>query len=590
MKRDAIFDIDRYLDATLYREQMHGYQNTALDFLKKNPFSGLFIDMGLGKTVIGSTLIRDIIDSTFTGELEPLADGEKILIIGPLRVATTTWPDEFKNWYHLAGYNLSVVHVADDDPELKSVERGTRAAGRANNLAGTALDKFVREQVARRRESLRQERAMAPATIHCISRDWIEWLVEFYGPRWPYRVVLIDESSGFKDHNSGRFKALQEVRGQSKHFPPHKWPIRRLHIMSATPAAESYEGLFSQIWLLDCGKRLGKTISYFREEYFTYDKYKRKWKLRPSGEKAILAKITDICLVMKEQDYLPREAPLFVERTVQMDQKQMQLYLTMEKDMVVQLDDGTEVTADSAAALSAKLLQMASGVLYDTTIEPGQDEDDDHVKVLKIHRIHDHKIDMLREIVEEAQGKQILVGYHHRSSKDRILKAFKDAVPMDRDGKCVKKWNDGKIPMLVMHPASGGHGLNLQKGGHIIVFFDIPWSLELYLQFIGRLARQGQKHRVTVFLLVCKGTLDHTVVQALQAKENAQDLLFKILKKMRKKLGKLLREKKNALKDGWDEVVEILTDYVDDEPAAAKPKYGLDAFDDLEIEEEECEF
>jgi len=237
----------------------------------------------------------------------------------------------------------------------------------------------------------------------------------------------------------------------------------------------------------------------------------------------------------------------------------------------VTLDDGSEIVAETAAALSAKLLQMASGVLYETKFVPGKTEDDDHEKVHKIHRIHEHKIEELKLIVEEAQGRPILVGYHHRASKERLQKAFPQATLMDREGKCIKKWNKGEIPMLLMHPQSGGHGLNLQKGGHIIVFFDIPWSLELYLQFIGRLARQGQVHRVLVYLLVCKGTLDETVVEALGAKEDAQDRLFSILKKMRRKLRKLLKGRKSVTPDDaeWDAVVEALTDHVADPDEAA---------------------
>lgn len=555
----------KFAEVELSREQMHDYQNTGLDFMKKNPFSALFIDMGLGKTVTSATLIADLL-----AELDP--ENDKVLIIGPLRVATQTWPNEFRKWKHLAHLNLSIIHVDDDDERVKQAQRD---AYKSRMASSTELFKSEKEKDARKwatgvaatmREQLRIACTTSSASVHVISRDWIEWLVGYWKKRgrWPYKTIIIDESSGFKDHNSGRFKALQAVVDQPGF-------VKRMHLLTATPAAESYLHLFAQIYLLDRGKRLGKDMAHYKAKYFTENKYTRKWALRPDAEKEILAKISDICLVMKEQDYLPREEPLFVTRNVVMDDKQRALYLTLEKDMVVTLDDGSEIVAETAAALSAKLLQMASGVLYETKFVPGKTEDDDHEKVNKIHHIHDHKMEELKLIVEEAQGRPILVGYHHRASKERLRKAFPQATLMDREGKCIKKWNKGEIPMLLMHPQSGGHGLNLQKGGHIIVFFDIPWSLELYLQFIGRLARQGQVHRVLVYLLVCKGTLDETVVEALTAKEDAQDRLFSILKKMRRKLRKLLKGRKNVTPDDaeWDAVVEALTDHVADPDEAA---------------------
>jgi hypothetical protein len=549
----------KFADVELYREQMHGYQNTGLKFLKENPFSGLFIDMGLGKTVTTATLIADL--------AAEFVDDNPVLVIGPLRVATQTWPDEFRKWNHLAHLNLSIIHVDDDDPRVKAA---SLAAIRAKRAECAALRMFKSEiekeaqaagtrAAAQMREDLREAATLSKASVHLISRDWVEWLVAYYRVRklkWPYRTVIIDESSGFKDHNAARFKALQAVRDQPGF-------ITRMHILTATPAAESYLHLFAQIYLIDGGKRFGKEITRFREEFFTENRYTRKWKLRPGAEPAILAKISDICLVMKEEDYLPRTPPLFVTRHVTMSPEQMALYRKMEADMVVTLDDGSEIEAETAAALSAKLLQMASGVLYETKLEPGETDEDDHVKIQKIHQIHTHKLEELKQIIEESQGRNILVGYHHRASKDRLKKAFGTKITfMDADGKCVKPWNAGKIPILAMHPASGGHGLNLQKGGHIIVFYDIPWSLELYLQFIGRLARQGQKHRVLVYLLVCRETLDEAVVQALTAKEDAQDMLFRLMKRMRTKLRKLLKGRKKVQPEDadWDQVVEILAD------------------------------
>lgn len=564
----------RFEHVELRREQMHDYQTMALQFMRDNPYSGIFIDMGLGKTVTGATLATDLLNDN------EVSEGKKILIIGPKRVAQVTWPDEFKKWNHTAGFNLSVIAVDDNDPRIKAAYRKARDWAKTARYGNSEAEKHGREAAAAAKETIRCAAATDKALIHLISRDWIEWLVDFYKKAWPYEVVINDESSGFKDHNSGRFQALKSVRNHPASMPA---PIKRFHILTATPATEGYEGLFPQMYMLDRGKRLGINITAYRKAYFGENRYTHKWELRTGAEREILAKISDICLVMKEEDYLPTTPPLFVRREVTMTEEEEKLYLKMEADSVVKLDDDTEVVADNAAALSQKLLQMASGVLYDTQlVKPGEDGEEDLVKVLKVHPIHDHKITMLKEIVEEARGKPILVGYSHKSSKDRILKAFPQAVAMDKEGKCIKKWNAGKIPMLVMHPASGGHGLNLQKGGHLIVFFDIPWSLELYLQYIGRLARQGQLHRVMVFLLICKGTLDETVVDVLQAKRGVQDKLFKIMKKMRRKLKHLLAKRKDALKENWDEVVEILKDYEDDKPISEQEmidKYGMEPKD-----------
>jgi SNF2 family DNA or RNA helicase len=552
-----LYDIlSRFDEVKLKRENMHGYQGTAYTFMRDNPFSGLFIDMGLGKTVSAGTLISDLVHGLLDDE--ELKDGEKVLVIGPLRVATATWPNEFDKWEHLASMNYNVVHVDDDDPRLKKAYKDGMADGLSRQMFTSEREKHARAWMAGMKEKLRQEAALDKAQVHFISRDWIEWLVQFYlkrGKGWPYRCIIIDESSGFKDHNSNRFKALQSVVD----YPGN---VTRCHILTATPAAEGYMSLFAQIYLLDKGERLGKELSFYQRKYFTENKYTRKWELRPDGEKDILARISDICMVMKREDYLPMVPPRYIERPVHMTEEQMTLYRKMEKDMVVTLADGTEVVAESAAALSAKLLQMASGVLYNTTMEPGLEEEDDHAKVLKIHRIHDHKIDMLKQIVEEAQGKPILLGYHHRSSKERLKKHFPNLVFMDKTGKCIKKWNKGQIPILAMHPASGGHGLNLQDGGHIVVFFDIPWSLELYQQFVGRLDRQGQIERVTVFHIVCKGTLDEAVIEALTAKDDAQMLLFSILRKMRRKLMKLLKDAKGKALDMDTRVEALLAEEV----------------------------
>lgn len=545
-----------FSDVKLTRGDMHKYQREdAYNHLMKHPFSALFIDMGLGKTVSTATVIVDL--------LELYDNDDKVLIVGPMRVATTTWPDEFRQWQHLAPHVPQLIHVDDADPRLKEAERAAKQDERDRLGFPSDIEKAGRAGVARKKVFIREQMARSPRTIHIISQDWLEWLVDYYGTEWPYRTVIIDESSGFKDHKTRRFLALQSIR----EVPGL---ITRMHLLTATPAAESYIHFFAQIFLLDAGERLGRNITAYRERYFKQSRYTQKWELMPGSKEKILAKISDICLVMKEEDYLTREQPRFIRREVHMNEAQRKLYMTMKEEMVVTLDDGTEVEAETAAALSAKLLQMASGVLYDTKLEDGEDPDDPDakMKIMKIHRIHDHKMEALKQIVEEAQGQPILVSYSHRATLDRLKKEFPKAVKMDREAKCKKPWNEGKIPMLLMHPKSGGHGLNLQAGGHIIVFFDIPWSLEMYLQLIGRLSRQGQKNRVSVFLLMCADTLDQVVVDALTAKEDAQDLLFKILKKMKAKLRRVLKKRRMAQlsKEEQDEIEAILVDYIENDP------------------------
>lgn len=519
---------EQFADVELEREQMHAYQrDIMLPFVMKNPFSALFADMGLGKSITMATLIVDLIVEGHKG---------KILVVGPLRVMTDTWPTEFRTWRHTAAFTPVILREDDKDPRIVEARRRDRANGAARawdreTLEMQGLDEAdIRAKLGateewKARELVRGELAGSNSTIHFINREQLVWLVNFHGRRWPYRTVIIDESSGFKDHRTERFKALKKVRRT-------EGLITRLHELTATPAAETYEHLFAQIYLLDLGKRLGTFITHYREEYFTYNKWTMKWTVRSeSAAQEILDKIKDVCLVMQAKDYLSLEEPTIVPRKVTLDEKSMAVYQSMKEEGIVTLADGATVSADSAAALSSKLLQIASGVLYET-YEHEDSMSGEYKKVKRVHRIHEAKLDTLREIYEGLEGRPVLVAYHFKSSLDRLKKAFPKAVVMDREGKCVKDWNAGKIPMLLMHPQSGGHGLNLQKGGHNMVFYDLIWSLELWLQFIGRLARQGQKNPVLVQVLVAVGTYDELVLAALMGKKDAQDQLFTMLKRL----------------------------------------------------------
>jgi len=499
-------------------QQLHVYQRQAIEFLKDNPFSALFIDMGLGKTSCVLTMIVELLLE------DGFCTGDPILIVAPRRVACETWPAEIANWLHTAGMSYSLIHARDDDPRVRQAAAFCRKQGRLAGHDEKAINSAAGNAETVMKGRIRIDAAHKRADVHIISRDWLEWLCDYWGVKWPYRTVIIDESSSFKDHKSGRFRAMKDIRCSTRNL------ITRLHLLTASPAAETYEHLFPQMFLLDKGAALGHNITTYRKTYFSQNQYNKKWELRPNGEKDILAKIAHMTLVMKAKDYLKLPEPLIIKQPVRLDEKSMALYRELQKDFMVKLEDGTEVEAETAAALSQKLLQLASGVLYETYLDKDL-ETDDMKKVKKIHKIHNFKLDALAELVDNLDGKPVIVVYHHQASLHRIKAAFPKAVVMDKDGKCIPKWNSGKIPMLLVHPQSAGHGLNLQEGGHNMIFFDLPWSLENYEQVIGRLARQGQLMTVVVHILSAVGTLDEAVFEALMRKQSAQTYMFKTLKR-----------------------------------------------------------
>lgn len=518
------------------RSDLHDYQRAAVEFLKANPFSALFIDMGLGKSVISLTTIIDLLAAD-------ISDGP-VLVIAPVRVANETWPTEIGLWRHTAPLTWKHVRGEDIVARVNAAGRAARVEFMANladealrvgmsvkALAATrtvALKDFADKarRVAARRYLL-ADLYDTPAAVHIINREQVEFLVTALGRSWPWQTVFIDESSSLKDHKTARFKALAKVRPLMK----------RMHQLTATPAAETFMHLFAQIYLLDLGERFGKSHTKFAETYFTQNRYTMKWTLRPGAEEQITDLISDICLVMKQEDYLDLQQPIPAVHDVLLPPDVLALYEQLERDFVVELPSGVEIEAETAAALSQKLLQLASGVLYETRLVPDHNVEDSVMlrKERVVHHLHDCKIDRLRELAAESNGNTLLVAYHFASTLDRLKAAFPQAVQMDAAGKCIPKWNKGQIPMMLVHPQSGGHGLNLQKGGHHIVFFDIPWSLELYLQFIGRLARQGQTKTVVVHHLVAKGTVDAEVVDALSNKRDAQEVLFRLLKRARRR-------------------------------------------------------
>lgn len=392
------------------------------------------------------------------------------MVIAPLSVAEKTWTDEIDKWDHLNHLTFSKI-------------LGSRKQ--------------------------REEALMKKADVYLINRENVEWLVTHYKQRWPFRTVIIDESSSFKSPQAKRFKALRKVRPK----------IERLVELTGTPAPNNLMDLWPQIYLLDQGERLGKTITQYRNTYFTPGQKNGhivySWKLLPGAEKAIHEKISDICVSMKAKDYLklPPRTDNIVE--VELSKKNWEKYKELEREYVLELKD-SDVIASNAAVLSGKLSQLASGCIYD--------ENDDAIE------IHQEKLDALERVVEDAQGQPILIFYRFRHEAERIEKRFKQVKRLDVAAGDVKKWNDGNIPLLLAHPKSAGHGLNLQHGGHIIVWFGIDWPLELYQQANARLDRQGQTEPVIVHHLIAKDTIDEDVMKSLANKEVGQEALMAAVK------------------------------------------------------------
>lgn len=449
----------------LVRFLPHDYQKVAIDFALQNQSSGLFLDMGLGKTVITLTVIEEL-KNNYLEEL-------KVLVIAPKRVAEDTWTTEYEKWDHLK--NLKVVKVIGNSKQRKA-----------------ALEK--------------------EADIYIITRDNIAWLVDFLGKDWDFNTVIIDELSSFKNHQSKRFKALRKVR-------PF---INRIIGLTGTPAPNGYEDLWSQIYLLDRGERLGKTISEYRRKYFNtlYRHGYNEYELKEGAKEQIDGILKDLCISMKAKDYLKLKEPLYINRIAKLDEKEYKLYKDMERDAVLELED-ENITALSAAAVSNKLLQLANGAVYTNEKE--------------IIHIHDKKLEVLEELIEEAKGEPVLVFYNFKHDKERILERFKDTRVLDTD-QDIKDWNNKKIKVLLAHPASAGHGLNLQEGGSIIIWFGLTWSLELYQQANARLNRQGQKETVRIYHIIAEKTIDERVLEVLKGKNTRQEELLRKLKAELKKI------------------------------------------------------
>jgi SNF2 family DNA or RNA helicase len=441
----------------------HPYQKYAIEKIIEEPAVALFLDMGMGKTVSTLTAIQTLIHDRF--------EVSRVLIIAPLQVARSTWSAEIEKWDHLKGLKISKV--------IGSVEDRRRAL-------------------------------MQDTDLFIINRENVEWLVGHLGTRWPFDMIVIDELSSFKSPKAHRFRALRKVRPYA----------RRVVGLTGTPAPNGLIDLWAQVYLLDQGERLGETSTAYKDRYFIPGRRNGHivfdWKLKPEAERAIHDKLSDLCVSMKSEDWLSLPDRFDNKIEVDLEPAERRRYEEMERDRLLTFTEG-DVTAETAAVLSGKLLQLANGAVYD---ENGS-----------VQILHDAKLEALEQILESANGKPVLVFYAFRHDQARIMDRFAPIRPrVMKTEQDLIDWNRGNVPLMLAHPASAGHGLNLQAGGNVIVWFGLTWSLELYQQANARIHRQGQKESVIVHHILTKGTIDADVLRALTNKTNRQDALLDAVK------------------------------------------------------------
>ncbi|TQI66245.1 DEAD/DEAH box helicase [Clostridium sp. KNHs216] len=447
----------------------YGYQAYCIDRIVNMPIHGpglgLYLEMGLGKSVITLSAVKELKYNRFTVS--------KVLVIAPKRVAEATWQKEIQKWEHLKLLRVSTV-------------------------LGTAKQRI--------------KALNTPADIWVINRDNISFLVDYYRNDWPFDMVVIDESSSFKNHQAKRFKSLTWVRSK----------ISRIVELTGTPAPNGLIDMWAQVYLLDGGERLGKTIGGFRQRYFDPDQRNAQqvfsYKPKDGAGDTIQDKISDICISMKASDYLELPDCIYDDIPVELDSKAKTAYKKLERDMLLEVDED-EITATTAAVLGNKLLQLGNGAVY------GEDH--------KAVEIHQCKIEAFLEVVEALQGQSALVFYNFKHDRDRLIAALSKSglrVRVYQDAQDEADWNNHKIDILLAHPASTAYGLNLQDGGNHIIWFGLNWSLELYQQANKRLHRQGQKERVFIHNLIVQGSMDEDVMDALQGKSTTQESLLKALR------------------------------------------------------------
>lgn len=456
------------------RYKPYEYQQTAVKWILEHPRCGLFLDMGLGKTVSTLTAIQQLMDD---------CEVSRVLVVAPKKVAETTWSIEAEKWDHLQ--NLTVAKVMGTEKQ--------------RNLA-----------------------LASKADIYVIGRDSFVWLVGKYGGELPFDVLVIDELTSFKSSKSNRFKAMRIATSS----------VKRVIGLTGTPAPNGLIDLWAQMYCIDQGERLGKSITRYRETYFETHKWNNiivRCDVKKGCDEIIKNKIADICLSMQAKDYLQLPDLLFHTVKVYLSEATMAAYSKFEKEKVLEFkaeheDEPANILANSAAGLMNKLSQFANGAIYD--------------EQKNVHEVHDEKLDKLAEIAEAANGASVLVFYQFKHDVTRIKKKLKGYKVVSYEGEAeLREWNRGNIDVLLAHPASTAFGLNMQQGGHYIVWYGLGWNLELFQQANARLHRQGQAYPVTVYKLVCTGTVDERAEAALEGKKGVQQSLLDSLNYLIRKHG-----------------------------------------------------
>jgi SNF2 family DNA or RNA helicase len=439
------------------RSDLHDYQNRAVDFIKAKKRCMLLLQMGLGKTTSTLTALTDLLDGCVV---------ERVLVIAPLRVANSVWAQECRKWEHLSHLKVSVC-IGSEKKRISALQK--------------------------------------TADVYTINRENIPWLVKHYAKKWPFDAVVVDESSSFKSNSAQRWKALKKI------LPDTEYMV----LLTGTPSPNSLLDLWAQMYLVDFGQRLGRTMTGFKQRFFEQDFMGYRWTIKDGAAEQIHALVADVCLSMSSEDYLELPERIELIEFVDLPPTVQANYTRFEAQLLATLPSGEEIEAINAAVLANKLLQWCNGATYTDSAGTWA-------------TIHDAKLDALAEIVE-ANDEPILVAYNYKSDLSRLQARFPQAVRLGKDQQIIDDWNAGKTSMLLAHPASAGHGLNLQQGGSLCVWFGLNWSLELYQQFNARLHRQGQTKPVRIVHIAARDCIDARVLQVLSSKDAAQKDLLKAL-------------------------------------------------------------
>lgn len=452
------------------------YQGMIIEHILGSKRCAVWAGMGTGKTVATLTAIEAIL----------MVEDGPVLVVAPLRVATGTWPDEVLKWEHLRGMNIVAI-------------------------TGT--------------EKERVEAIRSPAQVYTTNYEQLVWLVAYWGDRWPYRTVVLDESTRVKSFRLRQGGKRAQALGSIAHTR-----INRLVELTGTPASNGLKDLWGQAWFIDAGNRLGRTFTAFSQRWFQTARDGFGLEPMRHAQKEIQDKLRDVCLTIEAKDWFDLKEPIINDIMVTLPPKARKHYKDMEKEMFTSLDSGHEVEAFNAAAKTQKCLQIANGAMY---VGEG---------AVEWRELHKAKIEALESIVEEAAGMPVLVAYNFKSDLARLLKAFPQGRHLDKNPQTIRDWNEGKIPLLFAHPASAGHGLNLQDGGNILVFFAVNWNLEEHLQIIERIGptrqmQAGHDRPVFIHRILAKGTVDELVLERLETKREVQDILMDAMKRRRKTNG-----------------------------------------------------